>query len=120
MGNSGNGKNGTRISNIGKVCKLEGCDKPAKKKLLCETHYQRMRINGSENSLKNTPPGTLLQWIKENSSYEGEECLIWPFSRSTDGRGQIYINGKNKKANRVMCEIAHGAPVVDDMQAAHS
>jgi hypothetical protein len=109
-----------RMSNIGKQCLLDGCNLPSKKKGYCETHYQRFRVHGDATKLLRPSNYTLINWIKNNVSYSGSECLIWPFSRSTDGRGQIYVNGKNKKANRIMCEMAHGSPPTPTHQSAHS
>lgn len=108
-----------RMKNEGRVCALEGCLLPAKKKGHCETHYQRLRIHGDASVLKRQGNDVLMQWINDHKSYSGDGCLIWPFTRSTDGRGQITIAGKNHKAPRVMCEVAHGDPPSPEHHAAH-
>jgi hypothetical protein len=48
-------------------------------------------------------------------SYQGEDCLTWPFSRF--GYGTIY---GHKHAHRVMCELAYGPAPSPRHQVAHS
>lgn len=109
-----------RMKNEGLTCALDGCNLPAKKRGHCETHYQRLRIHGDASIVKGTPKGELFRWIQDHKDYEGLDCLAWPFSKDTHGRGQISINDRMKKAPRVMCEEAHGAPPTPEHQAAHS
>lgn len=59
------------------------------------------------------------EWLKEHISHTGEECVMWPFSLDTKGYPQVFTNAI-RKANRVMCELAHGAPPTPKHQAAHS
>lgn len=58
-------------------------------------------------------------WLRAHVNYQGDDCLEWPFSRSR-GYGQVAINRVVKKAPRVMCEMAHGAPPAPGLEAAHS
>jgi hypothetical protein len=92
----------------------------AKKKGYCNTHYQRLRRHGNVSIIKRQGNSVLMKWITKNVDHDGDECLEWPFNKSTDGRGQITIKGKNMKANRIMCELAHGPPPSREHQAAHS
>lgn len=109
-----------RMKNEGLICGLEGCGRPAKKRGHCETHYQRLRIHGDVTVMKRRGNRELMDWILQHKTHKGDDCLIWPFTRSTDGRGQITVGGKNRKAPRIMCEVAHGAPPTPEHQAAHS
>lgn len=50
------------------------------------------------------------------AGHGGSECVLWPFGRFKSGYGCV---GKNGRAHRIMCEIAHG-PAPDGADAAHS
>lgn len=64
---------------------------------------------------------TIYDWITEHVAHEGDECLIWPFSRQPTGYGQVGIAGrKTGYAHRVMCELAHGASPTPNHEVAHS
>ena len=63
--------------------------------------------------------GDGIAWIREHVSYQGDDCLIWPFSTNR-GYGQLGINGKVRKAHRIMCEMAHGSAPSRLHEAAHS
>ncbi|AII27768.1 hypothetical protein B9J07_12890 [Sinorhizobium sp. LM21] len=53
-------------------------------------------------------------------AYDGEECLIWPFSCAGNGYAQMYRDGQPRVVSRLVCEDAHGAPPSAIHQAAHS
>lgn len=65
------------------------------------------------------PKRTNLDWLKEQVAYDGDDCLIWPFSTSR-GYGHLGIGGKVRKAHRVLCEIVYGPPPTPKHEAAHS
>lgn len=59
-------------------------------------------------------------WIINHLSHHGDECLIWPFNRDTQGRAQVPLGGKLAGASRVICEIIHGPPPTPEHHAAHN
>jgi len=63
--------------------------------------------------------GNGIAWLRAHVGYEGPDCLIWPFSRREDGRGQFGFNGKYQKPHRWMCEATHGPAPTPKHQAAH-
>ena len=67
-----------------------------------------------------TKPFAPKRWMEEHVSYEGNECISWPFEVSRYGYGIFNHNGKRRVASRVMCEMAHGLPDDDFKDAAHS
>lgn len=68
---------------------------------------------------KGNGPG--IRWLRENVSYQGDDCLIYPGYRDPHyGRGKVGINGGIFWAHRIMCEMAHGPAPADKPQAAHS
>lgn len=53
-------------------------------------------------------------------SYEGKGCLVWPFSRDTNGYGLLGRNGKVRPVHRLLCHDINGAPPTSNHQVAHS
>lgn len=68
----------------------------------------------------NKGKGRGLEWLKENVAYSGEDCLIWPLSRTYQGYGQLGYFGKVKKAHHVMCMLVNGPRPSKRHEAAHS
>lgn len=59
------------------------------------------------------------QWLVDRVGYQGDECLIWPFSL-TRGYGSFRCDRKKHYAHRFMCELANGPPPTPQHEAAHS
>ena len=55
-------------------------------------------------------------FLDAHVDYQGDGCVIWPFGRFKSGYGSV---GRNERAHRLMCELAHG-PAPDGYDAAHS
>jgi len=64
--------------------------------------------------------GSLPQFINDAINYNGENCLIWPFTRNNKGYAQIGKNGKKFLAHRIVCEMKNGPPPEGKTDAAHS
>lgn len=64
--------------------------------------------------------GRNLKWLQDRVLHQGDECLIWPYSRNHQGYGQLGYHQKMRKAHRVMCILAHGEPPTPKHHAAHS
>jgi hypothetical protein len=61
-------------------------------------------------------------FVNYAATYDGDECLLWPFSVSSgNGYGMVgYPNSKTiMTANRAVCIEAHGPPPFDKADAAH-
>lgn len=52
--------------------------------------------------------------------FESEDCLPWPFAKDRHGRGQVWFEGRLAGAHRVVCQMVHGEPENDGLDAAHS
>ncbi|MBZ9659741.1 hypothetical protein LB523_11865 [Mesorhizobium sp. ESP-6-4] len=52
--------------------------------------------------------------------YDGDNCLIWPYSRGADGYGNLNYDGKVKIVSRLVCELVNGEPPTPEHEAAHS
>lgn len=106
---------------IPKFCNIEGCcnTRSVGRKGMCNAHYLRWKRYGNPKIQKKPANGVVQKWLLSHVGYEGQECLIWPFSRQNDGRGAIN-HSFSPQAHRVMCMLAHGLPPSDRHEAAHS
>lgn len=105
-----------------KICKIEDCGKPSRKRGMCAMHYTRWRVHGDPNFTKIQvfPKGEPLRWIHEHMGYEGEACLTWPFGKGVAGYGSISPNGRGSMgAHRYMCILVHGEPFDPKWEARH-
>jgi hypothetical protein len=86
----------------------------------CNMHWLRWRRYGDPLAVK-TPKGSLAKWVDETAvPYDGEDCLIWPFSGTGEGYGQLKYHGKRWIASRLVCQLVHGEPPRVDAEACHS
>lgn len=103
------------------LCSIDGCSNTARSRGYCSTHYSRWRIHGDASFLACPPNGTLAEWIIRHSTHEGEECLIWPFSRNPSGYAcQVIMDGVSAYAHDHMCHISHGPKPTPSHEVAHS
>lgn len=102
-----------------RLCSINGCGKPSKQKGWCWGHYSRWRRHGNPVE-GGTVRGEPARYINETVlTFTGDECLIWPFNRSSNGRGMAWIDGRMVLVHRHVCEAVHGdAPSVTH-EAAH-
>lgn len=71
-------------------------------------------------SAANKGNGGCFNWLLANAQHQGDDCLIWPFTRHPTGYGAFGHFGKQNYAHRFMCQIAHGPPPSRKHQAGHS
>lgn len=106
-----------------KICVIEGCCNPAgvpgSARGMCRAHYRRWYRHGDPLAGA-TGMNARPNWIEKNKGYTGDDCLVWPFSKTPSGYGQIKISGKSTLASHAMCIAAHGPAPKAGMQAAHS
>jgi len=102
-----------------KICTVEGCDKPHSSKGFCQKHYLRLKNNGDALATSDRYRRGI-RWIEKNVLYQGNNCLKWPFSTASQGRGTVQVSGKNYAASRYMCILAHGNPPDQSYHAAHT
>lgn len=69
---------------------------------------------------KYAPRGAPEAFIRANSNYSGEDCLLWPYCRTHGGYGLVVFNGRQSIASRIMCTLAHGEAPSKEHHAAHS
>jgi hypothetical protein len=102
------------------LCSQSGCGKPVNCKGYCANHYYRFRTHGDPMGGR-TPKGEPLAWIERHKSHAGDECLIWPFARFSNGYGAVVDpSGRTTHAAIVMCIAAHGPAPEGKPFALHS
>lgn len=101
-----------------KICSVDGCDRKHYCKGFCSKHYQNWFKHGDPLHSEKSGP---LYWLESHANHDGDECLVWPFAKLTNGYGTVQVrDGRKRIASRVMCELAHGEPNDPKMQSAHS
>lgn len=102
------------------ICSIPDCGKPAwNVRGWCNAHYHRWLDHGDPlgGGRSHAPKGELLRFYREVVlPYEGDECLIWPYTRT--GKGYAKIG--DEYVHRLLCEERHGPPPTPGHQSAHS
>lgn len=101
-------------------CNVHGCEKVAHSRGICGSHYQRLRVSGDVKADIPLGVGRCFVWLMDNCRPGHDGCVIWPFSLTPQGYGQISVRGKNSTAHREVCILTNGHPDSPDLQAAHS
>lgn len=104
-------------------CLIGGCNKRAiNSRGWCSPHYQRWRRHG--HPLAGRPSGAdgseIRRFLKQAIECRCEDCLIWPYTKSGNGYGQVYVGGKMKSVHRLVCEHRHGPAPSAKHHAAHN
>jgi hypothetical protein len=104
-------------------CVIEGCERKRQQRGLCGKHYQQQRKLGNLNQFAKqgheqaTP---LFEWLMDNRDHpDKDNCLIWPFSRTSYGYGILNVGGTQHNAHHVMCVLVHGERSSSKYEAAH-
>jgi len=108
-----------------KPCSVEGCKRNAHHtasgaREMCRMHYTRW-YNHGDTAKKLSPRGEVQEYYETVVlSYEGDECLTWPYARTVHGGyAKMTRGGKIGHVSRFVCEDIYG-PAPADEQAAHS
>lgn len=108
-----------RSRNVGD-CSVDGCDRAARTKGYCDLHYSRLLRNGSAD-VDGTLRGEPMRYLNEVvMAHEGDECLIWPYSRNSEGYGQVWDGTRMDRVHRIVCGRVHGPAPTDGHEGAHS
>lgn len=99
-------------------CSVENCEKRAKKRGFCEAHYRKFLKWGDPTA--GYSQGAAAAWIEANASFNGDECLQWPFGMMARSVGTCVFRGRKMLGTRAMCEAAHGPAPTPKHEAAHN
>lgn len=104
-----------------RICSIDGCDKPVKSRGWCDMHYVRWHTHGDPTFRKKPGNGEVVRFFREVVlTYEGDDCLFWPYGKYGSGYGMININRRSRTVSRVVCEEINGLPPSENYDAAHS
>lgn len=103
---------------ISRLCSISGCGKKHYGNGWCVTHNNRNKKYGSPTA-GSTPKGAALAFLEKAMSYQGEDCLIWPYGHNGLGYGTIKINKRTEYPHRLVCAAFNG-PAPKGLEAAHS
>lgn len=103
---------------VARQCDVVDCNSPHFCKGYCRKHFERWKKYGDPSFVKivMSPRGSVKRWLQDHATHDGDECLVWPFSRHPDGRAQM----GSAKPSRLICEMAHGPAPTKRHEAAHS
>ena len=103
-------------------CSIPECGLPHKARGWCNMHYRRWEKHGALNNPPKAPKaGAATRFFNETViPYDGDDCLIWPFSVSANGYARIKSNGRDQFVCRLVCEAENGPPPAPNYDAAHS
>jgi len=101
-----------------RTCSIQDCERQVKACGLCNGHWKRSRRYGTPLG-GGTLRGKPLAFLEAACLYQGDECLIWPFSRA-HGYAQINIGGRARKVHQIVCEKVHGSRPSLQHGVAHS
>ena len=103
-----------------RLCSIPGCGRKHSSRGWCLVHWKRWKRHGDPLAGR-TFIGTPLRYFRGTVlTYDGDECLVWPFSRSTAGYGYLCDGGKSFLVSRLVCEAVYGEPPTPKHEAAHS
>lgn len=96
-------------------CAFEGCQQPPTKRVWCSSHYRWLMRRGLIERLTNAPSNRLAAGLVQRST----GCIEWTGSRTGDGYGQIFANGRTVKTHRLAWELVNG-PIPDGLIVCHT
>ena len=101
------------------LCRVSGCEKKPHGHGLCSIHYMRWRRHGSPTA-GSTPRGAAAAFIIRAIRHVGDDCLLWPYAKSSYGYGHATKNLRHVDSHVQVCEAAHGARPSVGHEVAHS
>lgn len=103
-----------------RICSIPECGKSVEAHGWCAAHYNRWYRHGDPLG-GGISKGEAQRYFREVVlTYDGADCLTWPYDCSTAGYGRLKYNGKQKNVSRLVCEKSEGPPPTDRHEAAHS
>lgn len=78
------------------TCKIDGCQKAARKRGWCETHYSRWKRHGDPDVCT---AARTLQGRLDKFSEESKGCLVWSGAKYPGGYGVMSIGGADPEVH---------------------
>lgn len=104
-----------------RLCSVPECGKPHYGLGLCNKHYKQEYKKRNPSERKGEIGRHAARYLSDVViPYTGDDCLTWPFARSSNGYSNIGINGRNARVHRIVCETVNGSPPSPKHEAAHT
>lgn len=104
-------------------CSVPGCDKQHLSRGWCAAHYRRWWKHGDPDKQglhRGAAAAFVEHLVKQWPAGVGDECITWPYSRSSGGYAQVNHRGRQQQVHRLLCKMIHGPAPSESHQAAHS
>lgn len=96
------------------ICDDPDCDRTARTRGWCHTHYERRRRNGELTLVREKDP-VVRFWSYVDTS---GDCWLWLGADNGHGYGATYFEGKQQQAHRVAYKLLVG-PIPNGLQLDH-
>lgn len=106
-----------------KTCTLDGCDRPLKAKLLCNSHYRKLTLYGdpfgglSAYTRQTTLAERFFEGVSKSDGDDG--CWVWTQGREARGYGAFKFQGRHYKAHRVSYELHNKVELDPSIKVRH-
>lgn len=101
-------------------CAKSACERAVHAKGFCEYHYRQSRIIQRPKRPK-AKAGEPEAFLAASFVTETDECILWPYALQNSYPHMVWRhNRQHINVHRHVCEVVHGAPPNDGMEAAHS
>lgn len=103
------------------TCSIDECSNPAqyKRARLCNKHYLRLRRHGDPTA-GGTELGAPAALMKAAIDSATDECIEWPYAKTSAGYGQIRHHGRAQIVTRLVLTATIGPPPEPNSHAAHA
>lgn len=69
---------------------------------------------------RKTPMGEAYRYFRDVVlTYDGDECITWPYGRVGGKYGKVWHDGKTQLVHRLVCQEFNGPPPTPNHDAAH-
>lgn len=103
------------MAKANRICSIDGCHKRAVvRRGWCAAHWARWKRHGDPTGGRNYDE-KLRYFSEVVMAYEGDNCLIWPYSRTRNG----YPYMGRHIVSRLVCIEVNGPPPTPEHEAAH-
>src|SRR5687767_14275504 len=91
-----------------RICSIPDCGKKHFGRGWCAAHWVRWQRHGDPLG-GGIPHGEAQRYFRDVVlSYDGDECLRWPYADDGKGYGVMRLDGKIAYVHRRVCEYARG------------
>lgn len=102
------------------TCTWPGCDRPHYMRGLCNLHRQRQDNGTDMDADPRHTAGEADQFIERLFSEALDECVIWPWGRSSTGYAVRATSTGTSILPRAVCERQNGSPPDPSYHASHT